>query len=477
MSVPCETKQRVADNKTRCALCGPGCPTVAPRREKGRGTVLIVTMWIVLVLAGLVLVFARTIRVEAIASANQVATLQAESVARGALQFVLSQVDAAQESSLFEDETAYEQVQIGEGYFWILRPNLDDDRTYYFGITDEASRLNLNTATLDMLLKLPGMTAELAPAIIDWRDEDNEVSPGGAESEYYLLLAAPYYCKDAPFETVDEVLLVKEASHEVLYGEDVNRNGVLDSNENDASESQPPDDRDGNLDRGLFDYSTVYSVEPNESSSGEERVNVNSPNTQALSALLRQAVPQDKFFYVMEGVGAGRPFLNILDFYYRTGLTISEFAAIADQLTTSGEDDLVGLVNVNTAPRQVLLCLPELDEGDVDALLQKRIDPGTDLSSIAWVADALPQEKAIAVGGHITIRSFQYSADIVSVSGSGRAYKRYRAVVDARYSPPRVVYWKDLTHLGWPLSTEIISTLRAGTPLSDTVLTVGNGGG
>ena len=59
----------------------------------------------------------------------------------------------------------------------------------------------------------------------------------------------------------------------------------------------------------------------------------------------------------------------------------------------------------------------------------------------------------------------QYSADIISASGSGRAYKRYRAVVDARYSPPRVVYWKDLTHLGWPLAPEILSGLRAaGTP-------------
>ncbi len=113
MSVACEASQGVADSETRCAPCEPGCPAAALRREEDRGTVLIVTMWIVLVLAGLVLVFARTIRVEAIASANQVATLQAESIARGALQFILSQVDAAQESSLFEDETVYEQVQIG----------------------------------------------------------------------------------------------------------------------------------------------------------------------------------------------------------------------------------------------------------------------------------------------------------------------------------------------------------------------------
>ncbi len=34
------------------------------------------------------------------------------------------------------------------------------------------------------------MTAELAASIIDWRDEDSDVTTGGAESEYYLLQSA-----------------------------------------------------------------------------------------------------------------------------------------------------------------------------------------------------------------------------------------------------------------------------------------------
>ena len=60
------------------------------RRRHDSGTVLIVTMWIVLVLAGLVLVFARCVRVEAIASANQVASLQALATVRGG-QFVYNE--------------------------------------------------------------------------------------------------------------------------------------------------------------------------------------------------------------------------------------------------------------------------------------------------------------------------------------------------------------------------------------------------
>ena len=435
--------------------------------KRPRGTVLILTMWIVLILAGLVLVFGRAMRVEVYTSANHVASLQAEAVAQGALRFLVAQVDGTVGDYEPDELTSFEAVPIGDGFFWILSPLLDDDLSYSFGIRDESSRINLNSASTDMLLKLPDMTAELAAAVVDWRDTDDEVSPGGAESEYYLLLSDPYYCKNAPFETVEELLLVKEGSLELMRGEDVNRNGVLDTNENDADVSDPPDDRDGHLDRGLFDYLTVYSREPNRSSSGDERINVNDVRARGLTEVLRSAVGDDRYFQVMDRVRGNRPFRNILDFRIRTGLTTEEFGKIADRLTTSSERVLTGLVNINTAPREVLLCLPGLEEGDVDSLVAGRNAPDTDLTSIAWVADVLSPEKAQVVGDAITTRSFQFSADILAVSGNGRAFRRYRAVVDAQTSPPRVLYWKDVTHLGWPLPAEILAEMRAGKSPAD----------
>ena len=100
----------------------------------------------------------------------------------------------------------------------------------------------------------------------------------------------------------------------------------------------------------------------------------------------------------------------------------------------------------------------------MDALLTKRAATGTDLSSIAWVAQALTAEKAAAIRTLITVRSYQFSADIVSASGNGRAFKRFRAVLDARTSPPKVVCWQELTGLGWPLAPEILAALRSGNP-------------
>jgi len=429
--------------------------------SRTKGTILIVTIWVVLVLAGLALVFARSMRVAAVVSANHIASLHAECAAEGAMQYIMAQLLTGEQSTLLEGSTPYEAMQVGGGYFWVLRSNLEDDRELDYGLTNEAGRINLNSASLEMLLKLPDMTAELAASIIDWRDENSELSPGGAENEYYLLLPEPYNCKNAPLETVEEVLLIKGATKEILYGEDINLNGILDDNENDADGSDPPDNRNGRLDGGFYGYVTVYSTEANLDNSGNERININNPRSHELSGILRELIKDDRYFNVMDRLRSGRPFQNILDFYFKTGLKMEEFEQIVDRLTTSNEETIQGMVNVNSAPKEVLFCLPGLEESDAEALLSYRAD-AENLESIAWVTEVLDREKAVAVGGHITTRSYQYSADIVSVAADGRAYKRHRVVIETREEPPRIVYWKSLTDMGWPLGRDIVTTLRSG---------------
>jgi hypothetical protein len=99
--------------------------------------------------------------------------------------------------------------------------------------------------------------------------------------------------------------------------------------------------------------------------------------------------------------------------------------------------------------------------------LAGRAENGSEPDSLAWVTQALTVPKATAIGGLITGRAYQFSADIVSVSGDGRAFRRCRIVVDARSSPPRVIYRQDLTYLGWPLAPEILTMLRAGASLDE----------
>ncbi|MBN2455174.1 MAG: general secretion pathway protein GspK [Sedimentisphaerales bacterium] len=427
--------------------------------SKCTGTVLIVTIWIVLILAGLVLVLSRTIRVDAIGTANRVSAMQAEAIANGAIAYVLSKVTDGQESDVDYGAPSYEEMQLGQGYFWVIRPNLSDDKNHDYGLTDEAGKINLNSASLEMLLKLPSMTSELANAIIDWRDSDSEISPGGAESEYYLLLNNPYNCKNSLLETVEEVLLVKGGQHDYLYGEDLNRNGVLEWNENDAQQSPPSDNSNGKLDPGFLNYVTVYSYEISQGS--QDMTNVNSFRSQGdLLEIIREVVSDSESFQIMDNIRAGHPFQNLIDFYFKSGIKYESVLKIEGKLTTSNEKKRVGLVNINTAPAEVLLCLPGLEQSDVDAIVVRRSDSENDTSSILWLTKILSKEKAVGIGSYITTKSYQYGADIVVVSGDGRAFRRYYVVIDNANSNARVIYRQPLTYLGWPLDEEILQKLR-----------------
>ncbi|MBU0717444.1 MAG: general secretion pathway protein GspK, partial [Planctomycetes bacterium] len=159
----------------------------------------------------------------------------------------------------------------------------DDEDHIRIGITDEASKLNLNYATEAQLMTLvraavanneevdPG---EIVAAILDWRDEDqvSQSEAGDTEGDYYLALDDPYPVKNGPFDTVEELLLVKGVTGAILYGEDFDRNGLLTDNEDDGDDSFPPDDRNKMLNRGLYPFLTVHSYENNVSNDNRPRI-------------------------------------------------------------------------------------------------------------------------------------------------------------------------------------------------------------
>ncbi|HYM86809.1 MAG TPA: type II secretion system minor pseudopilin GspK, partial [Pseudoxanthomonas sp.] len=80
-------------------------------------------------------------------------------------------------------------------------------------IVDETGKVDLNQAEMPLLAALiravggePGVSEQLAAAIVDWRDSDPLTQPnGGAEDPDYAAAGLPYGAKDAPFESVAEV--------------------------------------------------------------------------------------------------------------------------------------------------------------------------------------------------------------------------------------------------------------------------------
>ena len=75
-------------------------------------------------------------------------------------------------------------------------------------------------------------------SVSDWRDADDVPGLFGAEGEYYSRLEPAYAVKNAPYETMEELLLVRGFTGQLLYGEDYDRNGLLTPNEKDGDETE-----------------------------------------------------------------------------------------------------------------------------------------------------------------------------------------------------------------------------------------------
>ena len=103
----------------------------------------------------------------------------------------------------------------------------------YYGVrlVDESGKIDLNLAPEVILrnlmnsLNLPGedkdlLVNTLVDSILDWRDPDDFHRLQGAENDYYQSLPHPYQAKNGNFDTVEELILVKGVTPEILYGND-----------------------------------------------------------------------------------------------------------------------------------------------------------------------------------------------------------------------------------------------------------------
>ena len=122
------------------------------------------------------------------------------------VQIFLSQPEAERGNAggVFDNAERFQGVTVMEdadpkfrGCFSVLSPNIDSNGNLAgvrHGLEDESTRLNLNTllavdklmpgAGKTFLMALPGMTEDIADAIMDWLDPDEEPRELGAEIEY-----------------------------------------------------------------------------------------------------------------------------------------------------------------------------------------------------------------------------------------------------------------------------------------------------
>lgn len=187
-----------------------------------RGSVLLYVVWVVILLS----LFAVGVAAQAMFALNLserlIGQLRATQVARGALQYAQLALEEDATPALDDlsemwsnDPSRFRERTLAEGVF-TLTDGGRDARHMRYGLADEERRLSLNTVTAPVLARLcervgglrPDQAAQVADAVLDWRDEDDEMRPHGAEDFEYRGRPGGYECKDAPFENVEELLLI-----------------------------------------------------------------------------------------------------------------------------------------------------------------------------------------------------------------------------------------------------------------------------
>jgi len=441
-------------------MTSPSLQRYSRSRPGQRGAVLVIVIWICLGLVALTLYFADSITSEMRAADNRVAEIAVRQAVAGGTRYagyILSQFATEGRVPLREDYDS-EELPVGDAKVWFIGRDANErpTREPFFGLVDEASKLNLNTATRTMVEALPNMTPELAEAIMSWKARNQ----AGANDSTYGRLDPPRLNKGAPFESVDELRLVYGATLDVLLGEDINRNGVLDEHENDADQSAPRDNADGLLQPGILEYVTIYSREPNRRANGARRINIaTAQNRPQLEQVLRQQFGPFRAGQILQAIGT-QPMDSIAEFMVRGRLSAEEWAQIRGEITTSNNTTVAGLINVNTASETVLACIPGIGVENAATLVGYRSAHPDVLTSLYWLREVLTPNAIIRAGRYLTDRSYQFSADVAAVGISGRGYCREKTIFDLSEGTPRIVYHQDLTSYGWALGEQVRQTVR-----------------
>lgn len=393
-----------------------------------RGIALVTTLWILAALVMLAIGFGFLARTEAQVAYNFSSLLQCRWAARAGINRALIEVER-----LKSQPTTY----LGEGGK-VLTSEEDDvdlgDASYEVVIEDEAGRININASPRVVLENLFG-DRDYADCIMDWRDTNDEPRPLGAETQYYSLLDEPYRCKNKPFDTVRELLLVKEISEEMLESE-VGAEG-----------------------RTLADLLTVYSHDENKTVEGEDRINIQSATKEQLQQKFTGTLTEQEVDAIIRYRGR-RAFQRAGDVIRVRDLSRDKVSQIYDRLTVrdsasseivigdpfqpSGNNAIAGLVNINTASAEVLAALPGMDQGIAQAIVDHRQSAGPfeDVGSVLDVA-ALTDDAFARSGDYMTVRSRVFRITATGRLKLSQVLGTVVCVVDTSGDKTEIKYWRE----------------------------------
>ncbi len=203
-----------------------------------RGIILVVVVWALTLLMVIAAEMAHTMRLEGLTADTYQEEVVTYYLAMAGLHRALYQLGRAQQRGLtmlnqggaLGGRMQQQQQQEEPLDIWVRGDGRWQSEEfgaggYWVRVNDEGGKINLNRAdepALRQTFTNLGFDAKfgeaLTDAILDWRDTDSLVRLHGAESDYYLALPIPYPAKDGPFDTLDELLLVRGVTPALFYG-------------------------------------------------------------------------------------------------------------------------------------------------------------------------------------------------------------------------------------------------------------------
>jgi len=302
----------------------------------------------------------------------------------------------------------------------------------------EAAKLDINSATAEMLAKITGVDEELAGRIVAEREQGR-------------------------FQSTEELLRVSGITPRMLYG---------DAPEADASEAvaAPP--------TALMDLLTVFSFDPQVEAGareaadvGTQRINVAAPWTDDLGVAINERLGEQSGASIAAALQAGRPpgsWSELLGSLARANLDPTVQAAALDALSITEDSFVSGGLDLTHAPAEVLAAIPGFDDQIAGRLVATRAGLAADRrASVLWplTEGIVTAEQMAGAIDHLSVRSLQWRVRIEAgmerrdEAESGRARSgdldelqlrdrvAFEVVIDLTDPRPRLAYFREATLL------------------------------
>ena len=141
---------------------------------------------------------------------------------------------------------------------------------------------------------------------------------------------------------------------------------------------------------------------------------------------------------------------------------------LEEKLTVLNDEFIDGRINVNQAPREILLAMPDMTETIADAVIMSRppIEAGgmsesmmaNRVSPVWLLAEGVVDLATFKrLGPWLTTGGDVYSFQAVGYFDQGGPTTRLEAMIDATKAPPRIVFQRDLTGLGRGFDPALLS--------------------